>query len=87
MRFTIFTVALVMVSTLHAESKAGDFSDRERREAMEDRERYLEEGNRRLDQGDYEAASEAFNSAIVLDPYDPSATEGLKDIERAKRAE
>lgn len=58
-----------------------DAQKRAKDDEKQDLQLYLEEGLDYLKGGDFERAAEAFNSAIVIDPANPTAIRGLKAAE------
>jgi len=63
------------------EKQIAEAQEKAKKDEKQDLAIYLEDGLAYLKEGEFEKASEVFNSAIVLDPTNPIAVKGLKAAE------
>lgn len=63
------------------EKQIADAQEKAKRDEKQDLAIYLDEGLEYLKEGDFDKAAEAFNSAIVIDPNNQTAIQGLKAAE------
>jgi pSer/pThr/pTyr-binding forkhead associated (FHA) protein/tetratricopeptide (TPR) repeat protein len=63
------------------EKKLAEAQQKAKADEKQDLNLYLDEGQEYLKEGDWQRAAEAFNSAIVIDPNNPTAAKGLKAAE------
>ncbi len=70
------------------EKQLAEAQDKAKKDEKKDLAIYLEDGMEYLKEGDFDRAAEAFNSAIVIDPTNQTAMQGLKAAEyKVKRFE
>ncbi len=68
------------------EKQIAEADEKSKKDAKVDLQTYLDDGKEYLKEGDFERASEAFNSAIVIDPYNDNANKGIKAAQAKVRS-
>lgn len=68
------------------EKQMEDADEKAKKDAKLDLQQYLDDGKEYLKEGDFERAAEAFNSAIVIDPYNEIAAKGIKAAQAKVRS-